>query len=46
MNQHPPLTKADRQVLALQRKARKYPSAKGKIKQIREKQRINNWLAQ
>jgi len=42
----PPTTRTDRQILALQRKARKYPSAKKKIKQIKEKIRVSNWLSQ
>lgn len=40
-----PLTKQQKQILALQRQAKKYPSAKKKIKQIREKQAWNNYLS-
>ena len=40
------ITKADRQILALTRQAKKYPSAKKKIDQIRKKQATFNWLAQ
>ena len=46
MSNTPPTTRTDRQLLALQRQAKKYPSAKKKIKQIKDKQRVNNWLAQ
>jgi len=42
----PPTTRTDRQILALQRQAKKYPSAKKKIKQIKEKRRVSDWLGQ
>jgi len=42
----PPTTRTDRQILALRRQAKKYPSAKKKIKEIKAKQSHFNWLAQ
>ena len=39
-------TKVDRQILALTRQAKKYPSAKKKINQIRKQQAWNKFLAQ
>ena len=42
----PKPTKTDRQILALTKAAKKYPSAKGKIKQIRQQQAWNKFLAQ
>mgnify|MGYP006921337465 CR=1 FL=1 len=42
----PPTTRTDRQLLALQRQAKKYPSAKKKIKQIKDNRRRSDWLSQ
>lgn len=42
----PPTTRTDRQILALQRQAGKYPKVKQVIKKIKEKRRINDWLSQ
>jgi len=39
-------SRTDRQVLALIRAAKKYPKCKGKIKQIRQQQAWNKFLAQ
>ena len=39
-------SRTDRQILALTKAAKKYPKCKEKIKQIKEKQRINDWLSQ
>ena len=42
----PKPTKTDRQVLALIRAAKKYPKCKDKIRQIRQQQAWNKFLAQ
>lgn len=42
----PPTTRTDRQILALQRQAGKYPKVKQIIKKIKEKRRVNDWLSQ
>ena len=41
-----PITRTDRQLLALTRAAKKYPSVKAKIKQIKKRKATNEWLAQ
>ena len=43
---NPAQTKTDRQILALQLKARKYPSAKKKIREVKQKKSHHEWLAQ
>ena len=40
------ITKVDRQILVLRRQAKKYPSAKKKITEIRKQQAWNKFLAQ
>ena len=40
-----PKTRTDRQLLALTRAAKKYPSAKKKIREIKKKRAWNNYLS-
>ena len=40
------LSKTDKQLLAITRKAKKYPSAKKKIREIKENRRRSDWLSQ
>lgn len=40
------MTKQEKQILALQRQAKKYPKCKDKIRKIKDNRRRSDWLSQ